>query len=151
MVRRSNFFPFITSVIWINPIVLFLSVKYTGGISSSHHVGWYLFICSCFIFWVFFNWKIDFKRNMRTYIKVYFRHFGYDESDFINCEICSSRAVDIHHINARGMGGSKQLDRIDNLMALCRICHVKYGDKKQYVDFLKQKHQEVLKKHSKMN
>jgi 5-methylcytosine-specific restriction endonuclease McrA len=31
--------------------------------------------------------------------------------------------VDIHHIEPRGMGGSKTLDVIENLMALCRECH----------------------------
>lgn len=36
------------------------------------------------------------------------------------------------------MGGSKSKDDPNNLMALCRKCHVKYVDKKQYKDFLKQ-------------
>jgi 5-methylcytosine-specific restriction endonuclease McrA len=83
---------------------------------------------------------------MKSYISIYFDHFGYDESDFINCELCSSKAVDIHHINARGMAGSKNKDTIDNLMAVCRICHIKFGDKKMYIDFLKEKHNEVLEK-----
>lgn len=71
---------------------------------------------------------------------------GFHETDFIPCEVCESRAVDIHHIKARGMGGSKQADDINNLQALCRNCHVKYGDKKQYVDFLIEKHQERINK-----
>lgn len=71
---------------------------------------------------------------------------GFHETDFILCEVCESRAVDIHHIKARGMGGSKQADDINNLQALCRNCHVKYGDKKQYVDFLIEKHQERINK-----
>ena len=32
----------------------------------------------------------------------------YDETDFIQCEICGDRAVDIHHISARQSGGSKK-------------------------------------------
>ena len=75
----------------------------------------------------------------------YFNHFGYDISDFIPCEVCGKTAVDIHHIEARGIGGSKEADSIDNLMALCREDHIKYGDKKQYKQFLKNKHQEKLK------
>ena len=75
----------------------------------------------------------------------YFNHFGYDISDFIPCEVCGKVAVDIHHIEARGIGGSKEADNIDNLMALCREDHIKYGDKKQYKDFLKCKHAERLK------
>ena len=72
----------------------------------------------------------------------YFNHFGYDISDFIPCEVCGKTAVDIHHIEARGIGGSKEADNIENLMALCREDHLKYGDKKQYKEFLKEKHKE---------
>ena len=74
----------------------------------------------------------------------YFNHFGYDISDFIPCEVCGKTAVDIHHIEARGIGGSKDADSIENLMALCREDHLKYGDKKQYKEFLKDKHAEKL-------
>lgn len=53
---------------------------------------------------------------------------GYDIHDFIPCEVCDSKATDIHHIDARGMGGSKEKDVIENLMALCRKCHIEFGD-----------------------
>jgi 5-methylcytosine-specific restriction endonuclease McrA len=75
----------------------------------------------------------------------YLNHFGYDISDFIPCEVCGKTAIDIHHIEARGIGGSKEADNIENLMALCREDHLKYGDKKQHKEFLKEKHQEKLK------
>lgn len=79
---------------------------------------------------------------MRNHTKIYFDYFRYDNSDFITCEACDKyRAVDIHHIEPRGMGGSKQKDTIENLMALCRECHIKYGDKKQWKDWLKAVHQ----------
>lgn len=70
----------------------------------------------------------------------------YYPGEFIPCEMCGATAVDIHHIEARGMGGSKEKDHIDNLMALCRTCHEKYGDKKQYKDQLKERHLWVLQK-----
>ena len=39
-----------------------------------------------------------------------------------------------------GLGGSKDKDTIENLMGLCRKCHIEYGDKKQYKEFLKDIH-----------
>ena len=65
---------------------------------------------------------------------------GYDVTSWIPCEVCQSKAVDIHHIEARGMGGSKHADKIDNLMALCRACHVEFGDKTHYKELLKATH-----------
>ena len=86
---------------------------------------------------------------MRKHTKIYFDYFGYTGQEYIACEVCGARAVDIHHIFARGMGGAKEADRIDNLMAVCRSCHVKYGDKKQYVEFLIEKHQEFIDSYGK--
>lgn len=67
-------------------------------------------------------------------------YFGYTIADFIACEICGAKAVDIHHIEARGMGGSKKKDYIENLQAVCRKCHLDYGDKIEYKDKLKEVH-----------
>ena len=75
--------------------------------------------------------------------------FGYDITDYIPCEVCNNTAVDIHHIDCRGMGGSSTKDDINNLMALCRKCHVLYGDIKKYTEFLKSVHNKHLKKHIK--
>lgn len=72
---------------------------------------------------------------MKKHTKIYFKYFGYDVSDFIACEICGSEAVDIHHIDCRGMGGTEK-DDIENLMAVCRRCHELKGDKKQYMNEL---------------
>jgi hypothetical protein len=75
--------------------------------------------------------------------------FGYDQSDFIPCEICGTQAIDIHHIECRGMGGTKQPETISNLMAVCRPCHEKYGDKKEHKEYLQDLHNyfiEVIKK-----
>ena len=81
---------------------------------------------------------------MKPYTKLYMDYFGYDTSDFISCEVCGKKGVDLHHVEARGMGGTKKKDVITNLMCLCRECHVEFGDKKQYIDFLKNKHQEFM-------
>lgn len=50
-------------------------------------------------------------------------YFDYDPGDFIPCEITGHRAVDISHNKARGMGGRKSADSIENLMALTRGLH----------------------------
>jgi hypothetical protein len=83
---------------------------------------------------------------MKKHTKLYMSYFGYDESDFIPCEVCGLKAVDINHIDARGIGGSKTKDTIDNLQALCRECHVHFGDKKQHKEYLKNIH--ALKMHN---
>lgn len=77
---------------------------------------------------------------MKNHTKTYLNFFGYDTSDFIPCEMCGLKAQDIHHIEARGMGGSKHADNIENLMALCRKCHIDFGDKKQHKEMLKVVH-----------
>lgn len=81
---------------------------------------------------------------MKSHTKIYLEAFGFDISDFIPCEVCKSKATDIHHIKARGMGGSNTKDIKENLMALCRNCHIKYGDRKQYYEFLIEVHNRLL-------
>ncbi len=72
---------------------------------------------------------------MKNHTKVYLKEFQYHETDFIPCEICEQKAVDIHHIEARGMGGT-QKDDPENLMALCRECHILFGDKTKFKKML---------------
>ena len=71
------------------------------------------------------------------------KYFDYIADDFIPCEVCQSKAVDIHHIEARGMGGSEK-DNINNLMAVCRTCHIEYGDKKKHLEWLKDIHKNKI-------
>ena len=77
---------------------------------------------------------------MKKHTKIYLDYFGYDTSDFIPCEICGAKAVDIHHIEPRSMGGSKTKDVIENLQALCRSCHIKYEGNKKDKEMLKLVH-----------
>ena len=83
---------------------------------------------------------------MRNHTKTYLNAFGYDTTDFIPSEISGSPAEDIHHIDCKGMGGNptKDKDRIENLQAVTRWEHLHYGDKKQHMKFLYQKHYEFL-------
>lgn len=83
---------------------------------------------------------------MKKHTKIYFEAFGYIESDFIPSELSGDFAVDINHIEARGSGGDPQgkKDRIENLMAVTRDEHNKYGDKKKDKFFLFLKHKEFM-------
>lgn len=77
----------------------------------------------------------------KKHTKLYYQYFGYDESDpYIPCELTGINSVDINHIDARGMGGSKEKDYIENLMASPRKLHDIFGDKKHLKDFLKMAH-----------
>jgi hypothetical protein len=61
---------------------------------------------------------------MKKHTKIYCKFFGIGEQDFPICEWCGRRElIDVHHINNRGMGGSKDKDFIENLIGLCRECH----------------------------
>ena len=62
---------------------------------------------------------------MQKHTKIYIDYYDYCESDIILCEICDKVAVDIHHLISKGIGGSKTKDYIENLIAVCRDCHVK--------------------------
>jgi hypothetical protein len=60
------------------------------------------------------------KANMLKHKKIYLKHFGYGMDDFVPCEHCGGRAVDIHHIIYKSQGGQNV---VENLIALCRKCH----------------------------
>lgn len=83
---------------------------------------------------------------MKKHKKIYRDFFEMGDDDVPLCEVCDAVAVDIHHIDCRGMGGSHNKDYIGNLMALCRNCHEKYGDKKQYIMFLENIHFKFVSK-----
>jgi 5-methylcytosine-specific restriction endonuclease McrA len=61
---------------------------------------------------------------MKPYIKLYLDHYNL-HGEYIPCVVCGATSVDIHHISPKGMGGRAGKDVIDNLIALCRLCHEK--------------------------
>ena len=83
---------------------------------------------------------------MKKYVKIYMYFHDYVLDDVILCEHCSKVAVDIHHIDARGLGGDARGHRnqIESLIALCRSCHIKAETNKdfnnQLREYNKQKH-----------
>ena len=62
---------------------------------------------------------------MKKHTKIYMDFHGYQVPEDVVCEVCSNPAVDIHHIEAKGMGGNPKADCIENLVGLCRSCHDK--------------------------
>lgn len=73
---------------------------------------------------------------MKKHVKIYINHYEYGEQDVILCENlkCLKIAVDIHHIKLKSQGGK---DDIENLIALCRDCHIKAHDSKEFNKKLK--------------
>jgi len=61
---------------------------------------------------------------MLKHTSVYTKHFNIGQEEHHYCEICGLKATGgIHHLSRRGMGGSKDKDYIENLMALCKEHH----------------------------
>jgi len=88
------------------------------------------------------------KKNIVTdYKKVYITFFNYSKEDYIPCEFCKKQAVDIHHIDNKGMGGSVSKDFIENLVALCRECHDKCHNESLFNKIIRILHLEnIIKK-----
>ena len=83
---------------------------------------------------------------MKRHVKIYLDYFGYGIDDFVPCELCNKKAIDIHHVMGRGKGK----DVISNLMALCRDCHNKcHGHTHTYLhpDVMQEIHNKFLNKH----
>ena len=74
---------------------------------------------------------------MRKHTKIYMQSLGYDETDFMPCEITGRIGVDIHHIVNRE-------NRIENLMLLTREKHVELGEVKSKMAFLLIEHRLFL-------
>lgn len=62
---------------------------------------------------------------MKKHTKIYLEYHGYQIQEDVICEMCGQPAVDIHHIESKGMGGNPKADCIENLVGLCRDCHNK--------------------------
>ena len=80
---------------------------------------------------------------MTKHLKIYLEGSGYNKEDFIPCEICyQKKGIDVHHIEARGMGGDPKgkKDVFENLMLVCRECHEIYEGDSDCKPLLKQIH-----------
>lgn len=84
---------------------------------------------------------------MRKHTKIFLKAFNFSEYDweYIPCIWCKGPAVDINHIEPRGMGGSDSKDCIENLTPMCRTCHRMYESKKIDKNELKRRHLEWIR------
>ena len=82
---------------------------------------------------------------MKPYVKTYLRYFGYPEDPdaFIPCEVCGAKSVDVHHLTPRSLR-KDLINKIDNLMALCRPCHDRAGSDREFNDSLRLIHRKKL-------
>lgn len=83
---------------------------------------------------------------MKKHTRIYLKAMGYDIGEFILCEWCQrSEAVDCHHIEPRGMGSSKLKDTPENIIGLCRYCHLDAEAKRISKEELSERHLTNLK------
>jgi len=78
---------------------------------------------------------------LQNHTKIYFNFFGYDESSTILCEMCNDVAVDIHHLERRN---KTKNDFIENLIGVCRSCHIKAESDSMFNMFCRIKHLELV-------
>ena len=79
---------------------------------------------------------------MKKHTKVYMDFFDYGEQDFVMCEMCQQdRAVDIHHLERRTRNKITN-DYIENLVGLCRDCHINAESDKCFNMYVRIKHLE---------
>ena len=64
--------------------------------------------------------------------------FSLAPDEAVMCEACHLEpAVDIHHIDMKGMGGTKGKDHIENLILICRRCHTFAHESPEFNERLK--------------
>lgn len=66
---------------------------------------------------------------MQKYIKVYLDYFDIKTENELICERCGAKGNDLYHIYGRGKGK----DVIENIMCLCRDCHLLAHGSKNYI------------------
>ena len=87
---------------------------------------------------------------MKKHTKVFLDYWGYIREDVIPCFGCDKgQAVDVHHLERRQAGGNKKGDKDvpSNLIGLCRSCHTRADENKDYNELMKDKLRErILRK-----
>lgn len=84
---------------------------------------------------------------MKAYTRTYLKFFGFpfDPNFFVPCEYCGAKSVDLHHLIPRSLRPDL-VNRIENIMALCRKDHDRAGKDRAFNEELKQVHRRRLLK-----
>ena len=84
---------------------------------------------------------------MKNHTKIFIKYFNIGQDEMILCEYCKTNYTNqVHHIDRRGMGGSKKKDVIQNLMGLCLDpCHELAEAEKLDEEMLWEIHKQNLK------
>lgn len=77
---------------------------------------------------------------MQDYTRTYLDAFGLDETDFVPCEICAKKATEITEI----IKDKKVLYAIENLLAVCSNCEIKYNNETDFIPLLLKIHKKRL-------
>ena len=82
---------------------------------------------------------------MKKHVKIYYKAHGYNDTDWVSCQVCQKTASDVHHCVFRSQGGK---DTSENLIALCRACHELAHFRGKKEDWLHLEHlQEIVNLH----
>jgi hypothetical protein len=81
---------------------------------------------------------------MKEHIRIYMDHFNLGEQDYVFSEISGKRCTQVHHIEGRKRGGSKDKDYIENLIGLTMEEHVLCESNPRVNEYVKQLHLEYL-------
>lgn len=82
---------------------------------------------------------------MSPHKKGYYDYYGITVGDWWPCEYCGKSMVDVHAIDADGIGGTKKEHLITNLMAICREDHHEaHNGTKLPKEFLKEVHLQFM-------
>ena len=77
---------------------------------------------------------------------IFRKFYNLAEDEYVQCALCQRQAVDIHHIDIKGMGGSQGKEHITNYIPLCRTCHTNAHAGLFCKDFLKAKVESLIER-----
>jgi len=82
---------------------------------------------------------------MKPYVRTYLTYFGlgFHPDNFVPCECCGAKASDIHHLSPRSLR-KDLVNKIENLMALCREHHDRAGKDREFNESLRLIHRKRL-------